>query len=190
MKKARKMVAWGCIFSTLFMGCYASSVIEPTGVEKETIYSNNIEYVVTKDGTKYEFEKAPVVANNTIVGGAKLTWYTQVNEEETSIPLSTVAFRGESPSGNIEYVVTKVGTKYMYEEPPAVVNRVIVGRAKFTGYTPANDEQVSIPLSDVAEISLSEVSAWRTLVAVALAVTVVVVIVDAVDFKFVPSPIF
>jgi hypothetical protein len=67
---------------------------------------------------------------------------------------------------------------------------VIVGKAKLTGYTPVNEEQMSIPLSDVAEISLSEVSAWRTLVAVALAVTGVVVIVDAVDFTFVPSPIF
>jgi hypothetical protein len=145
MGKEMKLMCIILSFAILFAGCYSNKTLTKDGTL--------IEYVATKDGKKYEFEKAPVVANDSIVGMAKLKWYTQVNEEETSIPLSNVAFRGESNSGNIKYIVTKAGAKYTYEGPPAVVNRVVVGKAKLTGYTPVNEKQVSIPLSDVAEIS-------------------------------------
>jgi hypothetical protein len=93
-----------------------------------------------------------------------------VNQKESPIPLSNVVLRGESYSENIEYVVTNAGAKYTYEEPPALVNRVVIGKAKFTGGMPVDKGQVSIPLSDVAEISVSEVSPGLTLGAVALVV--------------------
>jgi hypothetical protein len=180
MNNATRLVAWVCIFSTPLAGCYTSSLIEQNGAEKERIYSGNIESVVTKDGKRYEFEKPPVVANDTIVGGAKCMWHTKVNQEETSIPDSDVALVGKSNSGNTEYVVTKAGVEYTYDDPPAYVNGAYVGKARFTGYMPVNKGQVSIPLSDVAEISLPEFSTWRTAGAITLGVAAVAGIVWAV----------
>jgi hypothetical protein len=189
MDTTGKIVAVVCIFSTLFMGCYNSALIDPTGDEKVKMYSGSIESVLTKDGKKYEFERPPVVTNDTIAGGAKFTWYTQANQEVTSIPLSNVALRRESHSGNIEYVVTKAGAKYTYEEPPAVVDRVVVGKATFTGYMSVDMEQVSIPLSDVAECSVSEFNGGLTMWAIFLGVAAVAGIIAATFPKVAPGPI-
>ena len=173
MNALSKIVAGICIFSTLFMGCYSSSMIDFAGGEKEKIYSNDITSVLTKDGKKYEFETPPVVSNDTIVGVAKVSGYTQVKKDETSIPQSDVAYVGISNSGSIAFVVTKAGAKYTYEEPPTVVEAKFVGKAKFTGVTPMRAEQVSIPLSDVEEISVSELNSGGTAVAILLGVVIV-----------------
>ena len=77
----------------------------------------------------------------------------------------------------IEYVVTKTNRRYVFDAPPAMVNDSIVGVEKIAvpyGYT---TQQVSIPLSDVAEISVSEYSSWRTWGAIALVVGVVAVVI-------------
>jgi hypothetical protein len=162
MEKASKGVAWICIFSTFPLGCYSSAVIAPA--EKERVHAGSIEYVITKDGKKCEFEKAPVVANDSIVGGwAKVTWLAQVNQEEDTILHSEVAMVGQSPSGKTKYVVTKAGAKYTYREQPAFVNGAYVGKGRFAGHVPLVKEQLSIPLSDVSEISVSELSNERTL---------------------------
>ena len=68
MKGVGRVVAWTCIFSTLFMGCYSSVLIDPTGEEKEKMYSGEIQAVITKQGTKYWFEKPPTIVNDAIVG--------------------------------------------------------------------------------------------------------------------------
>jgi hypothetical protein len=172
MNTPGKVVAGICIFSTLFMGCYSSSIIDFAGDEKEKMYANDVTSVLTKDGKKYDFETPPGVVNDTIVGVARFAWYREVNQEESSIPLSNVAARGQSYSGDIEYVVTNTGAKYIYDEPPAVVNRMVVGKGTFAGYMSVNAGQVSIPLSDVAEMSVSEPSPGLTLGALAIIVAV------------------
>jgi hypothetical protein len=92
MEKTGKAVAWTCILGTLCMGCYSSALIKPTAAEKERIYTDRIDYVVTKDGKEHVFHGAPVVANDTIVGCEAVSivhasWVL----EQVSIPLSDVA---------------------------------------------------------------------------------------------------
>ena len=94
MKKASKVVAWLCIFSTLFMGCYSSVTIDPTRNEKEKIYSGTIESVLTKDGTAYVFRIAPTIVNDTIVGVIELGWNPATMSQDVRqvrIPISDVA---------------------------------------------------------------------------------------------------
>jgi hypothetical protein len=110
-----KMVAWICLLGILCIGCYSAELIEPPA-PKKNIYTGRIQYVVTKDGKKYEFEQPPTVINDTIVRGrATFTWRIQANEVETSFPLSDLAMVGQSPSGHTKYVVTKSGAKYTYK---------------------------------------------------------------------------
>jgi len=90
MKKVGKVALWVSIFSTLFMGCYSSAMIDPKGDEKEKIYSGKIASVVTKDGTKYEFDKAPTIVNDTIVGEGKVSTEAGFITKQVSIPLSDV----------------------------------------------------------------------------------------------------
>jgi hypothetical protein len=83
MNEPAKVVAWVCIFSTLFMGCYSSVLIDPTGDEKEKIYSKEIEYVIATAGPKYEFTQPPAIVHDTIVGET-------TGGREIRIPLSDV----------------------------------------------------------------------------------------------------
>jgi hypothetical protein len=45
------------MFSSGLLGCTSTSLIQPEGENGEKLYSGQIESVVTKDGTKYEFER-------------------------------------------------------------------------------------------------------------------------------------
>ena len=161
-----------CIFSTLLMGCYSSVFVVPDDAENVKMNSRYIDYVVTKDGTKYELEKPPVVANDTLMGEATVTGIAQVNQEETSIPLSDLALVHKSNSAKTEYVVTKAGAKYTYDEPPATVNGAVVGKGKFAGFTPMR-EQVSIPLSDIRSVEASKLEVGPTIAYVGLGCVVV-----------------
>ena len=91
MNMTAKLVAWACIFSILITGCYNSVMVEPTGEGKEKIYSDRVSCVITKDGTEYEFEKAPTIVNDTIVGEVKIPMEPGFTRKEVSIPLSNVA---------------------------------------------------------------------------------------------------
>lgn len=82
MKRAGKILAWVCIFSTLFMGCYTSFLTEPTGLEKQKPEPIKVKTVVTKDGTVYRFDP-PAMADSTEIVGV-------VNGKQVSIPLSDV----------------------------------------------------------------------------------------------------
>jgi hypothetical protein len=61
-----KLTAWICIVSTGLLGCASTTtLIQPEGENQEKLHSGEIESVVMKDGTKYEFEgtqKGTVVA--------------------------------------------------------------------------------------------------------------------------------
>jgi hypothetical protein len=68
MTATMKIIACICIFNTLFMGCYSSAMISPTGEDKDLIYTNKIETILTKDSTKVAFDSPPVVLSSAVVG--------------------------------------------------------------------------------------------------------------------------
>jgi hypothetical protein len=90
MGRAGKAVAWICIFSTLLMGCYTSEMIEPTGDEKERIPTEDIRFVLMKDGTEYEPYDS-VIVNDTLV--AEVWCYESFlpTLEQVKLPMSDVA---------------------------------------------------------------------------------------------------
>jgi hypothetical protein len=82
MNRITKTVSWVSIFSTLFMGCYTSTLIDPTGDDKGKIDSEKILYVVTNDNMKYRFQEPPRIVNDSIIG--------IVNGKEVTLPMSDV----------------------------------------------------------------------------------------------------
>jgi hypothetical protein len=86
MTWAGKATAYVCIFSILLMGCYTSTLIDLTGDNKDKINSGEIQFVVTKDSTKCEFQEPPTIVKDSIVG--------KVNDKQVSIPISNVAMVG------------------------------------------------------------------------------------------------
>jgi hypothetical protein len=101
MTRAGKATACVCIFSVLYMGCYISTLIDPTGAERDKMHTGKIEYLITKDSTKFEFDRSPTVTKDAIVG--------QVKGEQVSIPLSDVANVYVSEFGYWKAVQTTVG---------------------------------------------------------------------------------
>lgn len=89
MKRGSTIVAWTSIFSTLFMGCYSSAMIDPAGEERERITSSRIDSVLSKDGTMYEFQTQPTVTSEAIVGEAKVR--PSGLKRVVSVPVSEVA---------------------------------------------------------------------------------------------------
>lgn len=125
MKTAGKVAAWICISTTLFAGCYSSALVDPTGPEKEKVYSGSIESVLTKDGTHYVFRTAPNIVNGAIVG--------------------------------------------------------VIEAAKNPGIMSEDVKQVSIPISDVEAISVSEIDAGRTALGVLVGVGAIVLIYGVIE---------
>lgn len=65
MNATMKLTAWICKFSSGLLGCTSTTLIQPEGENGEKLSSGEIESVVMKDGTKYEFEgnqKGTIVA--------------------------------------------------------------------------------------------------------------------------------
>ena len=58
--------------------------------KEEKMHAGTIEYVTTMDGTKYEFDKAPGVTNDRIVGQASLLQNGRTIKKDVSIPLAEV----------------------------------------------------------------------------------------------------
>lgn len=90
MGTATKAMAWVSIFSTLFMGCYSSVLVDLKRDEKDRLSSYRIKYVVTKDSRKYEFEKPPAVVKDSIVGKVKIPLSRGYLTEQVTIPISDV----------------------------------------------------------------------------------------------------
>jgi hypothetical protein len=75
-----KITAYNCICSTLFIGCYSSAMITLTGDDKEKMYTGRIHFIITKDGTKYEFDTLPMISNDSFA--------EEATNKLVSIPLS------------------------------------------------------------------------------------------------------
>lgn len=127
MGTSRKLVVHFCIISILFMGCSGSVLIDPTGPDRDKIYSKDITQVITSDSTKYTFDVPPVIVNDSIVGGVKV---------------------------------------------PVAGGMMI--------------KHVTIPISEVAEVSVSEVDTMATVLGI-IATVLTVVVIAAADFSFNPS---
>jgi len=95
MTATNKSIAWLCIFSTCLAGCYSSSLIDPAN-ERDRVYSDKIDYVVTYDGTKYEFSSPPSIVNDTIIGDVKVKVPGGTITKQVSIPISDVTRVGVS----------------------------------------------------------------------------------------------
>ena len=172
MKSVTKIVAIACIFSILLTGCYISTLIEPTGDEKQKIYTHEIAYIITKDGTKHEFATKPTITKDAIVGTTK---------ESVSIPLVNVV---EFNTGvetrttyqdKVYFIVTKDSTKYMFQTPPTMTpDDVIVG----VGF-----RSVSIPLSDVSQVYVKEFSLGATMWFVLGTIPVIFYVVGKILFS-------
>jgi hypothetical protein len=190
MERTGKVAASIGLVSTLLMGCYSPVLTEPTAAEKDNMYADHIEYVVTKDEKKYEFAEPPTIINDTIAGGrATFTWRRKVNEEVTSIPHSDVAWVQKTACwlGYKEHVVTKAGLKYRYEEQPTLLNGAYVGKGTFEGYVPLTVDRASIPLSDVAQTSVSRYNAvktwiWVGAIGATIAVTAAILANNPIEF--------
>jgi hypothetical protein len=164
MEKASKAVAWICILSTLLMGCYTSTVVEPIGEGKDRMLSHRILYVVTKDSIKYVFDNAPWIINDTIVN------------EFRSIPLSQIAYasiegKDKTLPARISFVVTKDGTRYDFDKPPSTINGHFVGELANTSGDTTRSRSVAIPLAEVAYASdSSDTTNWAVWAGVGAAV--------------------
>lgn len=56
MNATMKLTTWVCIFSSGLLGCTSTTLIQPEGANQEKLSSGEVEIVVMKDGTKYEFD--------------------------------------------------------------------------------------------------------------------------------------
>jgi hypothetical protein len=104
MKKVGVTVSWVCVFSTLSMGCYSSALIDPRGNEKDKLSPGTIEYVIMNDSTKCEFDNAPIIVKDAIIG--------QMNGKEVTLPLSDVALvyvKNSNPTATTFLVLGMVG---------------------------------------------------------------------------------
>lgn len=75
------MNLWGVRLS--LAAHFLTAMIDPTGDEKDKVYSNKIEFIITNDGTKYEFDAAPTLSNGAVVG--------LVKGSQVSIPVSDIS---------------------------------------------------------------------------------------------------
>ncbi len=159
MNFTMKLTACISICSVLFMGCYSSAMISPTGGDKEKMYSEKVEYIITKDGTKYEFDIPPVITNGAFVGVEK-KW-------SASIPLSSVS--KTYTDGKSQFVVINDSTKYQFDTPFTIFNDVIVGDV--------TNKPVSIPLSEILEVRTSNFNTVGTVILVAAVTAFVVALI-------------
>ena len=90
MKRRFVLVTWTCIFSMLHMGCYSAALIDPAGPEKDSVYTDKIKGVVTKDGTKYDFDEPAKIVSNAVVGSVKIPMSPGYTLKEVTIPLSEI----------------------------------------------------------------------------------------------------
>ena len=77
--------------STLFVGCYSSTLLTPGGDGDDKVDPGSIRAIVTSDSTRFAFDRPPTITNDAVVG--------EVDGELASIPMSDVAaYYGEDLS--------------------------------------------------------------------------------------------
>lgn len=83
-------------------------------------------------------------------------------------------------SREIEYVIAKNGTVFIFDIPPVVVNDSIVGVAKVQSVKGALTDKVTIPLADVSKVSLKKTNRPYIVIGVLAGAFLVVAIIGAI----------
>ena len=103
MKMPGKVIAWTCVCSTLFMGCYNLAMVDPKGDDREKINPDDVKFVVTNDGQTHMFDSPPTITDSVVIGVS--------NNKPLSIPLSEVRRVGvrKSAVGPLLYTLVGIG---------------------------------------------------------------------------------
>jgi hypothetical protein len=192
----------GC-YSSELINLNGENRQESHSIEQEA-YSAVIEYVVTNDGKQYHFDTPPTLVKDGIgkIRSTEISYVIMKDgtkymfEELTGSVNDTAAItppigKIKTNSTLIEYVITKDGTGYIVEGTTAVVNDTIVGVLKAKAamgfaddptawVTVAKGTPVSIPLSDVAQVKISESIAGLTALVVLGGIVAFLYIISAV----------
>lgn len=83
MKRTRNNITWICMFCTLVSGCSSMKIVDPKAEDMQGEYADNIAFIITNDGMKYEFDQPAVLVKDAFVGIVK--------GNPVSIPLSNVS---------------------------------------------------------------------------------------------------
>jgi hypothetical protein len=179
MNITMKITACICISSTLFTGCYSSALISSTGDDKDLIYTNKIETVITKDSTECKFDSPPAVVSD-----------TTVRKRFVSIPRANVSDIYTKESSSFVFVDTNDDSTYRFNNRPTISIQSISGEA--TDYLlhsvvigDTGGVLVAIPLDNIEKVQLLKFDTGRTIVAVveaAVFVSLAVVLVVVAEF--------
>ena len=80
MESTHRSLTCLCLASTILIGCYTANFVYPPSDIREK--SGSIEYLTAKGGTKYVFDEAPDIVQDSVVG--------IVNGRQVKIPVSDV----------------------------------------------------------------------------------------------------
>jgi hypothetical protein len=155
MRTARDMgskgVTWVCIFSTLLMGCYSSVVVEPNVSGTGQLYGARVDYIVMKDGIRFDYVKPPAIYEGKIVG--QIVVVTEaVDTQKVSISTAPIVCTGMTDSATNEFLIDVYGKKYVFVEDPSAVSATASSKAVCPHTKLSSRDNVSIPLSEVAEV--------------------------------------
>lgn len=116
MNVTMKLIAWTCILSTALWGCTSTTLVNPEGKNADKLYDGDIEIVVTKDGTKYEFEDSQEVTINAgVIRGIS-------GGKAVAIPLAEISKVYVRESDTVLTILAGVGVV-------AIIGFVVVGSA-------------------------------------------------------------
>ena len=82
MNTIGRIPTWTCVCCILFSGCYSYTTTHATETGDSAIDPASIYAILAKDGTQYEFDHAPIIENDKIVG--------MVGGRSVLIPMSDV----------------------------------------------------------------------------------------------------
>ena len=180
MNITTKITVYICISSTLFTGCYSSAMISTAGKDRDLIYTNTIETVITKDSTECKFDSPPVVVSD-----------TTVTKRFVSIPRVNVSDMYTKESSSFVFVDTNDDSTYQFDTRPIISMGSYSGEVTdYLLYSVVIGDTggvlVAIPFDQIDKVQLSKFSTGRTIVFgveavvfVSLAVFLVVLVAKA-----------
>ncbi len=143
MNPLARFAGWLSIPGALTLGCYSTSLIQPSEHQGESLSSGEIQYLVLKDGTMVSFDAPPKVVHDTVI---------TLRSVEVPILLSDVAHNivldppATGPAVRTHIIVTKDSTRHQFSTPPR-----LEGDSLMVGI---QEKVVRIPASDISEASV------------------------------------
>jgi hypothetical protein len=93
MNATMTLTAWLCILSTALLGCTSTTLYKPEGENQEKLHSGQIEGVVMKDGSKFEFDgdkKATIAEGKAVTIRLSDVDKVLVRESDTGLTIEVV----------------------------------------------------------------------------------------------------